>query len=123
MAALRSTVRLTALAAEVEVWHRRLGHAGPEILKQCAKRQLGTIIKGPRTHECEVCAVSKAYRHISRVPQQPRSSALFSHITVDLFPMQEAYNSHRYAIIMIYRLTHLVYLDTIPDRHYDTLLN
>ena len=123
VAAVRPDTKPTASVAEAEVWHCRLGHAGPEILEQCAKRKLGTILKGLQMHKCKVCAVSKAHRHISRAPQQPRSSALFGHVTVDIFPMQEAYNGHRYAIVMICRLTHLVHLDTIPDCHHDTLLN
>ena len=74
-------------------------------------------------HEYEVCAVSTARRHITRAPQQLRSSALFNHVTVDIFAMQEASNGHKYAIVMMCRLTHLVHLDTISDRHHYTLPN
>ena len=83
--ALRSAIKPIILVNEILVWHRRLRHLGLETLEQYARRKIRTIIKGPKTHECEVYAVSKAHRHISRAPHKPRSSALFRHIAVDLF--------------------------------------
>ena len=121
--ALRLAIKPTASVEEASIWHRRLGHLGPQTLKECARRNLGAIIKGPKTHECEVCAVSKAYRYISRAPHKLRSSALFGHVAVDLFPMEQAYNGDRYAIVMRCRLTHLTLLDTITNRDYETLLD
>lgn len=123
MGALRSAIKPTASTNEASIWHRRLGHPGPETLEQCARRKLGTNIKGPKTHECEICAVSKAHRHISRALHEPRSSALFGHVAVDLFPIEQAYNGDRYAIVMKCRLTHLTLLDTILDRNHETLLD
>lgn len=112
-----------AADAKVDVWHRRLGHPGPEALEQCSKRHLGTVIKGPKTHEYQTCAISKAHHAFSRVPQQPRSSALLGHVSVDLFPMSPAYNRDKYAIVMMYQLTRLLLLDSIPDRYHEILLS
>ncbi|MBE3047272.1 hypothetical protein IMZ48_33080, partial [Candidatus Bathyarchaeota archaeon] len=122
-AAVSSKERPAASHADVDIWHRRLGHPGPEALEQCSKRHLGTVIKGPQTNECQTCAVSKAHKVISRVPQEPRSSALFGHVSVDLFPMNPAYNGDKYAIVMMCRLTRLLLFDAIPDRHHETLLS
>ena len=44
-------------------------------------------------------------------------------MAVNLFPIEQAYNGDRYAIVIKCRLTYLTLLDTIPNRDHETLLD
>ncbi|KAI0992844.1 hypothetical protein K3495_g15340 [Podosphaera aphanis] len=48
------------------LWHQRLGHPGPEALKHIQNSSVNLEKNGPRTNECQVCALNKATKIISR---------------------------------------------------------
>jgi hypothetical protein len=77
------------------------------------ERSLSVSVRGPKTYEYEVYAISKAYYIILRVLYNARTIALFSYISVDLFPIELSYNSYRYVIIMICYTTKYVIIDTL----------
>ncbi|EED23215.1 conserved hypothetical protein [Talaromyces stipitatus ATCC 10500] len=68
--------------ADIQRWHLRLGHPGPQALEHLANASRGVRItglssktnlkkgEGIKTVECDACGTSKAKRQISRVPRQ-----------------------------------------------------
>jgi DNA polymerase III psi subunit len=53
--------------ATAAVWHRRLGHIGPETIDHLPSPVEGANLdKGPRTIDCEVCSVSKAHNRYNQ---------------------------------------------------------
>jgi hypothetical protein len=69
--------------ATADIWHRRLGHAGPEALEHLSTAVTGAKLKGPMTIDCETCSLSKAHKQISRRPA-PRAKEPFEKIYFDL---------------------------------------
>jgi hypothetical protein len=49
--------------------------------------------------------------------------ALFGHVSVDLFPIELGYNSHRYVIVIICRATKYVIIDTLTAKDQRTLIS
>ena len=84
-AAAGSRLRLPFSIAETAVWHRRLGHPGPEKMELILKQSEGINIKGPSTVECDICAQSKAKRIEYNDLQTTRISSPFGHVQWDLF--------------------------------------
>lgn len=82
---------------EADLWHRRFGHPGQKAMKLMMEGTQGGTIIGPTTVECEVCAVSKPRRVISRLapegrPWGPGASIAFD---LDYYPNQ-CYNGDKY---------------------------
>ena len=48
--------------ATADIWHRRLGHVGPEALEYLSTAVTGAKLKGPTIIDCEACSLSKAYK-------------------------------------------------------------
>lgn len=108
---------------DATLWHRRLAHLGPEALEQCVKRNLGITIQGPKTVECETCAISKATHVFSKRPQQSRASSPFGHVSIDLFPMIEGYNGDNWLIMMTCKTFDVSLGDTLKDKSAHTLFD
>lgn len=49
---------------DAELWHRRLGHPGPDAMEKLTKEAFGVAMRGPSTFECDICAVSKIRRMV-----------------------------------------------------------
>ena len=65
-----SALSFQASTSSPRIWHDRLGHVGVEVIDQVRNKE-GVQVddgRGPLTHECETCAVSKAKPIISRKP-------------------------------------------------------
>lgn len=51
--------------ASEQLWHQRLGHPGPEVIKLIESSSVSVSKKGPKANECENCALNKATKIIS----------------------------------------------------------
>ena len=58
--------------ASGEVWHARISHPGPDVIKHLETATEGTIIKGPGplTTECKAYSLSKSKQIILRRPPE-----------------------------------------------------
>ncbi|KJZ68269.1 hypothetical protein HIM_12340 [Hirsutella minnesotensis 3608] len=80
-----------------QLWHRRLGHPGPEALGHLCQKVLSKRITGPTTCECTVCAQAKPKRIISRKQPLLRPREPGTVFSFDLHPAPTtAYNGQRY---------------------------
>jgi hypothetical protein len=102
--------------ADADIWHQRLGHAGPDVLEQCVQRSLGVRIKGPTMSECQQCAITKLKKTISRRPQTSRNGEPFGHLVMDIFSMKRAANGHVSFALWVCKNTGFMFVDTI-DSH------
>jgi hypothetical protein len=83
--------------APATVWHERLAHYNPEVLKHLPTSVIGVkLVDGPTTTECETCGISKAYKVISRRPSL-QAEEPFERVYWDMIYFQEGFNSDRYA--------------------------
>ena len=82
--------------ASPEMWHLKLGHAGPEAIAHLSEAATGAkLIRGPSTTECETCSVSKATRVVSR-RATPRGTYPYERVCWDLIQMSKAYNGDKW---------------------------
>ena len=59
------------------LWHRRLGHVGPEKLAQLSETVNGVPALDTRTlGVCDVCETTKSHRLVNRVPPPPAEDKL-----------------------------------------------
>jgi hypothetical protein len=56
--------------ASALLWHRRLGHPGPEVIANFTEKVTGARVVGPKTVECEACAIGKLNAQVSRRPKE-----------------------------------------------------
>ena len=91
--------KLLTTKADDDLWHERMGHAGPNTLKHLPNAVLGniTITNAPVTLECDTCATSKATQVISRSNFKEHSATKsFTRINYDIVHMSRGYNGDRY---------------------------
>lgn len=55
--------------AEAIVWHKRLGHPGPDALEHLVQQSEGVKIVGVPTVKCDACGIAKSKRLIRRTPR------------------------------------------------------
>jgi len=118
-----SVLPRTDSVATADVWHQRFGHCGPRVLEEIGKALIGVKLKGPSTCECEVCAVSKMHKIISRRPRD-RATKPFEKVHWDLIHHnEEGWNKEWYTSHFQDDCTrfHIVY--TIRDKTQATLLS
>lgn len=101
--------------ATAELWHRRMGHPGPDIIENLTQAVHGAKIRGPSTAECEICAVTKAHQIISR-HLTTRSTTLYERVHFDLVYHKEAYNAHRYMLHFYEESVHTHYVYTLARK-------
>ena len=65
------------------LWHQRLGHPGSEAMKHIRSSAIKIEGNSPKTNECQVCALNKAKKIISRRPSD-RCMVPFEKIHFDL---------------------------------------
>jgi hypothetical protein len=107
--------------ATADVWHRRLGHAGPEALAHLSTAVTGAKLKGPLTIDCEACSLSKAHKQISRRPA-PRAEKPFEKVHFDLIQMTEGFNGDRWILHFLDDRTRMNFVYTLPDRTQSSVL-
>ncbi|CAJ2512278.1 Uu.00g052930.m01.CDS01 [Anthostomella pinea] len=73
-------------------WHLRMGHIGPEPLRQLGLQCRGTSLRGPQTHEYEECARAKAYELPSRRNPDLKATKAFYHMNIYWEEVKEGYN-------------------------------
>lgn len=100
---LRSTKKRIISSTDIETWHRRLIHPGPDVLEKAIERGLGIKVQGITTSECEACSLAKASQVISRVPQPIRTSQLYGYVAIDLQMWPQVYNGRSVSISMTCR--------------------
>jgi hypothetical protein len=90
------------LPATTEIWHARLGHPGPEILKHLAATTDAKILSGPQTSggACDTCIQAKMKANISRAPsrigRRPMDRIDFDYVTLPLASNGCLYMLHFY---------------------------
>ena len=89
-------------SATVGHWHEVMAHAGGEVIQHLKSAAEGMKItdrraKTPKTHECEVCALSKMHRIISHSHEREETSTEpFFRISYDFIAMNRALNGHEW---------------------------
>jgi len=118
-----SVLPRTDSVATADIWHQRFGHCGPRVLEKIGNALTGVKLKGPSTCECEVCAVSKMHKIVSRRPRD-RATIPFQKVHWDLIHHdEEGWNKEWYTSHFQDDCTrfHIVY--TIRDKTQATLLS
>src|SRR5256714_8466395 len=118
-----SVLPRTDSVATADIWHQRFGHCGPRVLEEIGNALTGVKLKGPSTCECEVCAVSKMHKIVSRRPRD-RATIPFQKVHWDLiYHDEEGWNKEWYTSHFQDDCTrfHIVY--TIRDKTQATLLS
>jgi hypothetical protein len=91
-----SALPRTDSIATADIWHQRFGHCGPRVLEEIGNALTNVKLKGPSTCECEVCAVSKMHKIISRRPRV-RAIKPFEKVHWDLiYHDEEGWNKEWY---------------------------
>ena len=101
----RSEQPLETTEASAEIWHRRLGHVAPRVVRKAADMVDGIRIKGDslestisestETSICEVCKLSHASRQTSRRPIG-QTFGRYGRFHFDLVQFPPGYNGHKW---------------------------
>jgi hypothetical protein len=90
----RTSKQKSILKSSDDFWHRRLGHASPEIVKHLEEATIGAKVISTQRQEgekCEECLLSTSNRQISRVPRE-RGKRPFENLHLDLIQNNMGYN-------------------------------
>lgn len=105
----------------MDVWHRRMGHAGKEALKHLAENVKGVQMTSSHLEDrdggtlCTECQLARAPQRISRTPMW-RGDMPFQKLHLDLVEEHQAYNGDRYFLHLYDAHTHFHFIHTIPHR-------
>ena len=69
--------------ATAEIFHRRLAHAGPDVIAHLPGEHITVTGQGPSTTDCHTCGLAKTHQLISKRPSQ-RASRPLERIHFDL---------------------------------------
>jgi len=94
----------------------RAGHLAPEALEHLVKQTRGVKIQGIPTVKCEACATAKATQVISQRESEHRSRQPFWRISLDLFDLPVAINSHRYAMTITDEFSGFIWVFTMAHK-------
>ena len=93
------------VGATATKWHKILGHAGPDAIKQLPKHVNGAELelndeRAPLKVECEVCSISKHTQQISRRREHEHPATRpFERVAFDIITLGEpGYNGDRYVM-------------------------
>jgi len=108
-----------------EVWHRRMGHAGPEPIRHLSTHTQGAVVKGegPLTIDCEACCLSKSHQLISRRPPEHPATEPFERVHFDIVEQSEGYNNHNYMHHLFDEYTKLHFVETTVHNHHGASLD
>lgn len=90
-------------AQDIELWHRRLGHAGFEVIRNTRGMVTGMKFsehKTGRTRLCAPCEKGRPIRKINKTSARTRPSKALEEICVDVVHLKpRGWNGHQYASI------------------------
>ena len=92
------------------LWHLRMGHVGPQALRQLGNKCLGVQLRGPATHKCTACAGAKIRRIISRRRPDQKSTKPFAKVHLDWTVFEESVNGFVRAMFMTCELTGMTFV-------------
>ncbi|KAI0992828.1 hypothetical protein K3495_g15356, partial [Podosphaera aphanis] len=122
LSSLMNSTQTRKSSGDAQLWHQRLGHAGPEALKHIKSDSVMMIDEGPKTHECKDCALNKATKVISRRPTE-RSQNPFDKIHFDLISYSPiGFDGSRYVMHFTEDMTRMNYVYLLANKSGDTLL-
>jgi hypothetical protein len=81
-------------------WHAALGHPGPEVLGHLQEATSGASLagSGPKTFDCQTCALAKAHELVSRQPyKEDQAAEPLARVAYDLIQFQSGYNGDKWA--------------------------
>lgn len=126
-------------SGSADLWHRRLGHAGPESIAHLPASATGVKVvprrprregadtatgplteRGPTTTECEACALGKLTRIESRAPRE-RAAYPGERWALDFFEYEEDNYGYRYLFLIVDRLSGFIYADFLHLRSGGTI--
>lgn len=76
------------------IFHQRLGHCQPEVIKQLAQAGEIELLEGkdaPKTVQCQTCATSKMHQFVAKTPSL-RASRPFERLCMDLIILGVAWD-------------------------------
>ena len=92
------------------LWHLRMGHVGPQVLRQLGDKSLGVQLKGPATHKCTACAGAKIHRIISRRKPDQKPTQPFAKVHLDWTPFEKSVNGFVRAMFLTCELTGMMFV-------------
>jgi gag-pre-integrase-like protein len=92
------------------LWHLRMGHVGPQALRQLGNKCLGVQLRGPATHKCTACAGAKIRRIISRRRPDQKSTKPFAKVHLDWTVFEESVNGFVRAMFLTCELTGMTFV-------------
>jgi Reverse transcriptase (RNA-dependent DNA polymerase) len=93
-----------------DLWHLRMGHVGPQALRQLGSKSLGVHLKGPATHKCSACAGAKIHRMISRRGSEQGPTRPFARVHLDWTPLEESVDGFVRAMFLTCELTGMMFV-------------
>jgi Reverse transcriptase (RNA-dependent DNA polymerase) len=92
------------------LWHLRMGHVGPQVLRQLGDKSLGVQLKGPATHKCTACAGAKIHRIISRRKPDQKPTQPFAKVHLDWTPFEVSVFGFVRAMFLTCELTGMMFV-------------
>jgi hypothetical protein len=110
------------------VWHKRLGHIGEDVIGKLQEATEGAVVTSTKVMEkdkegfqpvCETCTLTAIKRKVSRVPI-PRPIRPFQRVFIDIIVMNLARNGDVYALHLFDPYTKYHTLVTTPTKSVDS---
>jgi hypothetical protein len=92
-----------------DLWHLRMGHAGPQALGWLGIKSLGVRLKGPATHKCTACAGAKIHQIISRRGPDQSPTKPFAKVHLDWTPLEESVDGFVRVMFITCELTGMIF--------------
>jgi hypothetical protein len=119
--------------ADIQRWHLRLGHPGPQALEHLANASRGVRItglpskenlrkgEGIKTVECDACATSKMTRQISRMPRQ-RPDKPGERLAIDFHDFEASSLQYSSVMLVTDRYSSYIWDYNLTDRTGETIV-
>ncbi len=102
--------------ADVDLWHRRMGHLDDEAVRHLPTAATGVeLTSSITTSKCVTCKLSKATQQISRCPTD-RAQLPFARVHLDLVQMNPAYNGNRWILHFLDDFSRMNYVYTMTSK-------
>ena len=91
------------------IWHKRIGHPGPQALEHLVHYSEGVKIVGLPTIDCDACGRSKSKRLIRRAPREIHEGPR-ERVAIDFHDYEDKSNTkEKTQILIIYRATRFLW--------------